>query len=326
MPITDGGVLVINTEAVGDHDYVVYNGPVTIDGANPFQSSDWFSATADSRSAWCVVKGDMTIGAGQMFRPSARKLFTVLYVDGDLTVDGAISMGKRGANHSLATGSDVAAAPLRIATGTFSGVEDPEVPAVGGAGADHIPDTSHDGVDGTDGVDGATGGGATGASSSSPEKAGDGADGTSWSGGPGGGGNHAGDGEDGAPDGGKGGDGGISGSPRSAGGGAGNPGGEGVEAGGHDVEDGEDGTGGILIVICTGELSGDGLIEAPGGEGGDADIAGGGGSGGGSVTVLYGTDVSTITPSAVGGAGGVGGNRSGGKGGDGTARKLAIPA
>jgi hypothetical protein len=75
-----------------------------------------------------------------------------------------------------------------------------------------------------------------------------------------------------------------------------------------------------LIVIVGGTLSGTGTIAANGVFGNRASgQVGGGGSGGGSVTVLYGTDSSTITPTATGGAG-----SSCGSGGNGTARKLAI--
>jgi hypothetical protein len=75
-------------------------------------------------------------------------------------------------------------------------------------------------------------------------------------------------------------------------------------------------------VIVGGTLSGTGTIVANGVDGvrPSGSIAGGA-SGGGSVTVLYGTDSSSITPTATGGAGQFSGN-----GGNGTARKLAIGA
>ena len=75
-------------------------------------------------------------------------------------------------------------------------------------------------------------------------------------------------------------------------------------------------------MIVGGTLSGTGTIVANGVNGvrPSGSIAGGA-SGGGSVTVLYGTDSSSITPTATGGAGEFSGN-----GGNGTARKLADPA
>jgi hypothetical protein len=71
-----------------------------------------------------------------------------------------------------------------------------------------------------------------------------------------------------------------------------------------------------------GTFSGTGSITA-GGVGGirPGGAVAGGASGGGSVTVLYGTDTSSITPTATGGSGNFSGN-----GGNGTARKLAIGA
>jgi hypothetical protein len=75
-------------------------------------------------------------------------------------------------------------------------------------------------------------------------------------------------------------------------------------------------------VIVGGTFSGTGTIAGNGVNGvrPSGSIAGGA-SGGGSVTVLYGTDSSSITPTATGGAGEFSGN-----GGNGTARKLAIGA
>jgi hypothetical protein len=52
----------------------------------------------------------------------------------------------------------------------------------------------------------------------------------------------------------------------------------------------------------------------------------GGASGGGSITIMYGSDTSSITPSAAGGSGvtGSGANTVGANGGAGTARKLQL--
>lgn len=102
-------------------------------------------------------------------------------------------------------------------------------------------------------------------------------------------------------------------------GGTGNPGGD---SGGVNGLTGGTGTGGCLIVICEGTLSGTGTITANGVDGvRPPGSMAGGGSGGGSATVLYKTDSSSITPTATGGAG-----QFSGDGGAGTARKLAIGA
>jgi len=311
---TAGGTLTINSESLGSYDYVIKGGNQTV---SSFTNGDWFTATEDSRSAFVVVKGDLTINSGQVFRPANRKLFTVVYVTGDLTVNGEMSMTARGANHTADDGN-VSAAAIRIATGTFSSVTNPQIPAAGASGASGVGAGSP-GNDGSNGSSGQTGGGASGATSGGGSSSGNGADGTSFSGGSASGAGRSADSDNAEANGGFGSDGAGSGS----GGGAGNPGGSGFD-------DGDDGTGGVLVIICEGTLSGTGSISANGATGGDADsgteIPSGGGSGGGSVTVLYGTD-SGPTPTATGGDGGTGNNgRDGGNGGDGTARKLALAA
>lgn len=74
-------------------------------------------------------------------------------------------------------------------------------------------------------------------------------------------------------------------------------------------------------------MSGSGSVTANGVDGITAGT-GAGGSGGGSVTIFYGTDSSSITPTAQGGTGGPNayplGPRQGGNGGAGTARKLVF--
>lgn len=312
---TAGGTLTINGQSLGDYDYTIKSGAQTI---SSFMNSDWFTTTADSRSAFIVVNGNLTINFGQTLIPSNRKLFTVIYVAGNLDIAGSISMSSRGANHS-AGGGNVTAAAIRIATGTFSGVGNPEVPASGGAGA---PTNSGggdmNGSAGTAGSSGGTGGGGNGGRRNSIS-GGAGAAGTSFSGGPAGGGGQSGgsDATAGSANGAAGGN-GAGGS--FTGGGAGNPGGTGTGS------SGANGTGGVLIIYCTGALSGSGAISANGAAGGNASGGGatGGGSGGGSVTVMYGSD-SGPTPSASGGAAGTGsGVNFGGAGGAGTARKLAL--
>ena len=317
MATIGGGLLRINNQAVGGHDYVVYDGPVTLDIANPFDHTDWFSAAEDEASAWIVVKGNLDIGPSQVFRPPVRKLFTVVYVDGDLKVDGRLTMWARGANHGD-QGSDIPAVDIRIADGTIDGVTDPQIPSAGGEGADGTS-VGGDGIDGTAGTAGGSGGGGGGAGFNHT-MTGAGAAGTSFSGGPGGGGaGSSGTAQDAAPHGGQGGD--ADGST-GADGGVGNPGGTGVESG----STGLSGTGGVLVVIVTGELSGDGVIDADGRDADGTSNNGGGGSGGGSVTVLYGTKAGTSPTVRADGGLGTSESRAGGTGGEGSARELELPA
>jgi hypothetical protein len=313
---TDGGALTINSQSVGNYEVTARNGNTTI---SSFTASDWFTTTKDTTSSWIVVNGNLTINSGQTVIPSVRKLFTVVYVTGNLTVNGGISMSARGANHSGTgdSGGATTAVAIRIGTGTFGAVSNPQIPATGGAGA--VAKTYAFGTtnynSGTAGTNGGSGGGGTGEAFASGGVASAGAAGTCFSGGAGSGGANGQTSGAGGANGGAGGAGGGT----FTGGGSGNPGG----AKGSGGVDGNSGTGGTLIVICEGSLSGSGTITAAGvGGARPTGSPGGGGSGGGSVTVLYGTNPSSaVTVSATGGAGLASGN-----GGDGTARKLAIGA
>jgi hypothetical protein len=313
---TAGGTLTINSQSLGSYDYTIKSGAQTI---SSFTNSDWFTTTEDSRSAFIVVNGNLTVNSGQTLIPSNRKLFTVIYVAGSLTVSGGISMSARGANHS-AGGGNVSAAAIRIATGTFSGVGNPEVPAAGGGGAGTNSGSGDvAGSTGTAGSAGGTGGGGSGGRRNSVA-GGAGAAGTSFSGGSGGGGGQTPtSGGAGSANGAAGGAGGAA----NSGGGAGNPAGSDT---GSVSPTAQSGTGGVLIVICTGTYSGAGTVTAAGANGGNSTSAGssGAGSGGGSVTIMYGSD-SGPTPTAAGGTGAAsGGATAGGSGGAGTARKLAL--
>jgi hypothetical protein len=310
---TDGGALTINSEAVGNYEVTTRKANTTI---SSFTAADWFTTTKDTTSSWIVVNGNLTINSGQTLIPPTRKLFTVVYVTGNLTNNGSISMTARGANHSGTgdSGGATTAVAIRIGTGTFGVVVNPQIPATGGSGA---AGTAIDNavVSGSAGTNGGTGGGGAGGRFSAGTSGG-GAVGTCFSGGAGGGGAiGSGTAGTGGANGGKGGDSiGI-----ASGGGTGNPGGT---RGGINGLDGNSGTGGTLIVIVGGTLSGSGTIAANGVNGiRPSGSVAGGASGGGSVTVLFGTDSSSITPTATGGSGQFSGN-----GGDGTARKLAIGA
>lgn len=332
-----GGTLTINSQALGSYDYVIKRGNQVLDS---FSVGDWFTSTQDSRSALIVVVGNLTIDAAVLFTPSVRKLFTALYVTGNLTVNGEISMSRRGANHS-ASGSNIAALAIRLATGTFSSVVNPNVPAAGaGAGlarSSASANTQVAGQAGSNGSDGACGGGGSGgvdiAGGGGTGTSGAGAAGTAFSGGAGGGGVHRNGGNSTSGSGNANGGAGGAGSSGNTGnlgggGGAGNPGGNGAATGTGTGAAGTAGTGGILFIAVEGVYAGSGAISAAGAPGGAAFGGGGGGSGGGSVTVLCGQDSSGPTPSALGGAGGQGGNgaqgKNGGAGGNGSARKLTI--
>ena len=315
------GTVSINSQPMGTFDYVNV-GTTTI---STFTNSDWLTTTDDTASAWILVKGDLTINSGQTLIPSNRKLFTVIYVTGNLTINGSISMTRRGANHSGTgtSGGYTAPVDIRIGTGTFSGVSNPQIPAAGGAGAGT---RSTSGItSGTAGTNGGTGGGSSGSKSSlggTIGTAGAGAAGTCFCGG-GSGGSVYNTGSGGpytggnaVANGGKGGDGGGQGvANQVAIGGAGNPGGTGYYFSSADSRtDGQSGLAGVLIVICEGSLSGSGSIVSLGTPQTSFGVTGGGG-GGGSVNVLYGTNpASAVSTSAFGN----------GVGGDGTARKLAI--
>lgn len=308
------------------YDYRLVSGPVTITPTS-FVATDWFSNTQDTRSAWVMVNGDLQIDAGVVFAPPVRKLYTIVYVTGNLILNGSMSMTARGASHSAIAASDI---PIGI--GTFSGVLNPRVPAAGASSVTNVTTGTNlvGGLNGISGTNGQTGGGGTGGIAGGNNTGTSiSAAGTSFSGGSGGGGAR-GTTSTATGNGGAGGNASSNGDPTNfrAGGGAGNPGGNGVGTSGLA---GAAGTGGVLIVVCLGTVSGTGTIEANGSKGGDANPAtngiysvGGGGSGGGSVTLMYGSGASSINVFANGGAGGIGKFLNGGAGGNGTARKLVI--
>ena len=326
---TAGGTLTINSQALSSLDYCVHSGSQVVSAYN---SANWFTNTKDNRPALIVVKGSLTINAGQTFIPSVRKLFTVLYVKGDLVLNGSISMSARGSNHhgSGDSGGAVAPVAIRIATGTFSGVTNPQVPAAGGAGA-AAPTTTSAGYAGSAGADGGTGGGGSGGLyvNAGVSSSGVGRAGTAFTGGTGG----AGQDKRSVPEhpadsshhailyGGRGGNAFVpdSGGTYSMGGGAGNLGGN---SGGTGSVGGT-GTGGTIIIIVDGELSGNGSVVANGVAGGAGVQQGGAGSGGGSITILHGSYSGAITTTCAAGAGGAGA-RAGGAGGAGSARRLTL--
>lgn len=321
---TAGGTMTINSQSINSYDYVTKNGNQTI---SAFSNADWFTATSDTRSALICINGNLTINSGQTVIPTNRKLFTAIYVKGDLTVNGAISMTNMGSNHSGTgnSGGSVTAVSIKLADGTYSGVTNPQIPAAGGAGAPR-PARNTAGGTGTAGTAGGTGGGGAGGNTDGGGvgSSGAGAAGTSFSGGAGGGGARGPGGQDATSNGGAGGNAATDGLG-GGGGGAGQPGGAGAQSGPFPSVGGNTGNGGVIVIYCTGTFSGGGTITASGNTGGLAWNGSGGSSGGGSITVFFGTDTSTITPSAAGGASTASNaGAPGGAGGAGTARKLSF--
>jgi hypothetical protein len=325
-----GGVLTINSQAVGLYDLCILKGNQTV---SSFTASDFFTTTAD-RSGIIIIDGDLTINSGQTFIPSVRKLFTFLYVTGAIINNGTVSMSLRGANHSGtgSSGGATTAAAIRIATGTFGGVTNPEIPASGGTGGAGVSDGTGSGGQssgntGATGTNGGTGGGGSGAArrdnASFSAVSGAGASGTSFSGGAGSGAamtttTASVSSSAGGANGGAGSNGVRTGNNSNAGGGAGNPGGSGTADGGFTGNVGGTGIGGVLIVYSPISITGSGTFVGAGAAGGNASNVGGAGSGGGSVTLIS-PSSSGVTVSAAGGAGG---STGGGAGGAGTARNL----
>lgn len=324
-----GGMVTNLGAVIGEHSYRIADGPVVI--GSGWVPSDWFNAVEDVESSWIVIKGDLTIDAGVIFTPEVRKLFMMVYVTGDLILNGQISMTRRGANHSgdLYSGGFTAPSDIYVKSGAI-------IPALGGEGGAWIQSDNATGRTGnalSGGSGGGGGGGTCWSSSYGPADAGGGAgaQGTCFSGGPGGGGSRAASHElgDAGPNGGFGGPtpgdyaaGGVGGS------GAGNISPTSREPYGLTgaSRPGENGTGGTLIVAVAGSISGSGSLTSAGGKGGNStgDASAGGGSGGG--IVLQMTDSITKAATSVsGGARGTSGYRgSGGIGGAGTARTVPL--
>jgi hypothetical protein len=254
-----------------------------------------------------------------------------------VVVHSGISMSGAGANHGV-TGSNVAAAPIFVVSGTT-------VAATCGDGGAAVVRSTSGNTAGTVGQSAATavctggGGGASGAVRNSggtdTATSGAGAEATAFSGGPGGGSAWASSfdatGLAGTANGGAGGDGDISSASTHASGGAGNPGGD--DGDGSSGSDGMDGTGGTLFVIVEGEVAGDGRIAATGMPGGNTmgddtgDVPGAGSSGGGVASLHYGTlNATNPNQNAAGGeAGNANGTYShGGAGGAGTTQEVAL--
>ncbi len=316
-----------------------------------------------------VVKNyqNITINSGITVTTSNRCRGLLLFADGDVEINGILSMTARGCHANPATVGTDADTPVAAGDGNNVGVngiqfpfvtaagsdtlsaagfegcgsalyalisEFPELsangdiiafPRVGGAGGVGVTGVT-DGLVGTAGSTNQSGGGGSGGVNQASFSTGDGSAGTCFSGGAGSGGlyNQSLDGDDAGLYGGVGSD-GVTGST-GPGGGAGNPGGSGVGG-----QDGEDGTGGLLIIICSGNITvgAGGIISANGKNGGNTSLAstgGGGASGGGNIALIrVGTYTNNGTVEAAGGTGGTdSGFQPGGNGGAGSIQTLQV--
>jgi hypothetical protein len=267
----------------------------------------------------------------------------LLYVKGNLTLDGIISMTGKGANvdpvsagvsanglgvkrfKTGSTDTDPGTDLMQGAGTAAIAAENNQAAGVckvyyitraGAAGGAAVTDVTN-GNNGTSGGTGQSGGGGSGASNENLTSfSGAGGVGTCFSGGSGGGAicalNGGTTGNPGSSVGGAGGAGALGGTGQGAGGGAGNPGG----AAAGSASAGEAGTGGTIIIIVRGDVTigSNGKIESKGAAGGAASggspyyyDAGGAGSGGGAVLLLY-AGAYSVSGSLVtdGGAGGIG--------------------
>lgn len=282
-------------------------------------SNDQFTAELDGDP---VVRryNNFTINAGHTVTTNQRCKGLHLLIEGDLIINGTLSMTARGAKAAgRYVGIDPNGETIYHALSDIFGVIPGAVVInpVGGAGGakltSSLVDQTKVGNPGGAGKNNAAGGGASGnvrrdngrGSSSS----GAGAPGTSFSGGPGGGGAvgrsdyniSAGAGVSNGGAGGAGAD--AGGSTLTAGGGAGNPGGAGGGGGGG----GNAGTGGLIILIVKGNIIINGSIVSKGSNGGTGSATGGG-SGGGIIQIFHkGTYSKPGTVSVAGGTGGGGG-------------------
>jgi hypothetical protein len=288
-----------------------------------------FASTQDGAP---VIKNfsSLFISRSVVLSPTNRCRGLLIFVDGDATISGSISMTAKGAKF---TGSEASFSVLNPpylgdywSTQLFpSSSYLSRVFAVGAAGGTAGPTPGSTGGVGTTGILGRSGGGGGGGGQAAAGGAG--SIGTSFSGGSGGGGGGPSPGANGFAFGGQGGP--VLG---YGGGGAGNPGGitPAVAPGSPLPVSAPAGTGGLLILIVRGNLKigPNGSIVTNGISGGNGlagyGSAGGGGSGGGVLYIYYGgTLTNNGTTTANGGSGGATGTpasgRDGGAGGAGTA-------
>ena len=298
-----------------------------------------------------VVKNynNLTINSGCKLTVANRCKGLLLYVKGDLVVNGELSMTARGASVNPTT-AGVSATGLRIvrfktgatdtlsasdlagcgsaattAEGNQAGISGNgkiyTIARTGASGGAAVTDAGGSGVAGNQGGDGSTGqsgGGASGGARWFSGPSGRGGNGTCFSGGPGGGATNNGvtDGVTAGSD--TGGAGGNACTGGASGSGAGNP-------AGSNGTVGENGTGGLLILIVRGNVTigATGIISADGKLGGSAQSSGGA-SGGGNILLLRGGTYSNS--GSVRANGGSAAPSLGGRGGNGSVQVDQINA
>jgi len=279
-------------------------------GANGSLNTTASLTFTTSNDAEVLVRNytSLTLNAGHTMTVSNRCKGMLIYVAGDCTINGTVTMSSKGAN-AVGTAAHYVYQSKNYYGNFIPQYQFNSVKLYGSGSGGGAASTA-----GRSAGEGYTGGGGGG------YNGGAGAAGTSWSGGSGGGGGPS--ATAGSINGGAGG----AGSAANTGGGAGNGGG----AGGPGGISGGTGTGGVIIFVVEGTftLGNTGVITANGAAGGAGSAGGGGGSGGGRIIILYNqgyiNNGGTIT--ANGGAGGGTAPTAGGSGGAGsiTVRQLQV--
>jgi hypothetical protein len=303
------------------------------DGAVTIASNTTWETSTGTDDTGCIIKNfsSLTIDSSATVTANHRAQFMLVYVQGDCTINGTLSMSFKGAAATPATALAVQRLlPQFVSTESPSQTFTiPLVGAAGGAGSatgNHLP-----GANGVDGVNGQTGGGGGGSGGAGGSgvfgNGGNGAAGSCFCGGSGGGGGgyDGGIGTNGGNASGNGGSGGSAGSCASgwqSAAGAGNPVGIGVS--GSTAPSG--GGGGTLLLVVGGDLTigSAGVISSDGAAGGVCGETApcGAGAGGGSIAILWAGTLSNA--GSVHANGGVGGstvsdsNCTGGNGGNGS--------
>jgi hypothetical protein len=152
------GSLTINGNSVGNTEFIVVSGQ-SVTAAN---LNTWFTTTKDTASSMVFVKGNLSIDNDVVFSPPVRKLFTVVYVSGDLTfgnANSAISMSQRGANHSGTGDSGGSTAEVSIAVGPSTSIR---ANGADGAAANTTEQTANAGTNGSTSQSGLQAGGGGG--------------------------------------------------------------------------------------------------------------------------------------------------------------------
>jgi len=294
---------------------------------------------------------NLTINSGVTVTTDQPCRGMLLFCTGDVVINGTLSMTSRGAyanpNNNGSDGNPVGSSGLQFAcpggsssfssfSSSLNGAGTAAVNAVSGfsslsgnaqiatlvkQGADGGAGKNGAGNNGSNGSTGQTGGGSSGGCNNTGSS-GSGSYGGPWSGGSGGGGcSHHSSGGSATAWAGPGGSGHAQ-SSHTAGGGAGNPGGS-----SYNTSQGPNGTGGLIVLIIAGTLSGSGTIEAQGITGKAPQTGDGGCSGGGNILIMAVTNSFSGTVTAAGGPkySGGGGDPAG-DGGDGSVQQITVAA